>query len=798
MEMYWTIAMALIFLYLGYSGVYFFIWVAFFAVVLVGFQAPVYVLVSVGAVCGFFLLRPLRRILSNFLMIQVRRLGFLPKISETERAALDAGTVWIERDIFSGAPNYKKLMHKPYPKLSDEEKHFLNETVEKLCKMTDDWKIWNEKEIPAHIWTYLKEEKFLGMIIPKKYGGLEFSAHAHSEVILKLTSRSVPVAISTMVPNSLGPAELLIHYGTEEQKNHYLPRLARGEDLPCFALTEPGAGSDAGSIEAEGVLFKGSDGKFYLKLNWNKRWITLSGIATVLGLAFRLRDPDNYLGQGEDLGITCALIPATTPGVTRNRRHDPMGIPFLNCPTQGKDVVVPAESSIIGGMENAGHGWKMLMECLAAGRGISLPAQATAGAKLTARAVGAHAVVRKQFGISVGKFEGVGEVLGRIAGLTYIVDALRTLTTSGLNQGMKPPVVTAITKYYATELSRKIINHGMDVLGGAGISRGPRNLIANHYISAPVAITVEGANILTRTLIVFGQGLFRAHPYAYSLIRSIEARDVKGFDKALYGFKNHFVHNLFRAPLLSLTRGRIFYKCPEKNRRYFQKLAWSASSFALTTDMAMVLVGPALKFKESLSGRFADVLAWNFIGLSVLYRHAEQGYPEKDQVLVDWSMKYVFAQMQEAFEGIYANLNIPGLGWFFKGVVGTWVRINRFDNPASDKLSFKAAEILMHTSPSRDRLTDGIYLSRDRKDPLGRIEFALEMAQTEEKIERKIRAAVKDGKLPKGKASKLASKAMEAGIISKEEFEELKLASEARWEEIQVDDFSEQEYKGRA
>ncbi len=791
-QILWILLISGLVLFFGYTGAPFFFWSLLLILSLVGFQSPLWLILTSVVLSLCFLVKFIRRFFSAFLMKQMR--GFVPKISDTEKAALDAGSVWIERNFFSGVPNFRKLMHKAYPKLSDEEKEYLDGPVEKLCQMADDWKIWQERKIPDEIWDYMKKEKFLGIIIPKKYGGLEFSAHAHSEIIMKLTSRSVPIAISVMVPNSLGPAELLIHYGTEEQKDYYLPRLARGDDIPCFALTEPGAGSDAGSLQAEGVLFKAEDGKLYLKLNWNKRWITLAGSATVLGLAFRLKDPEKILGQGEDVGITCALIPTDTKGVVNDRRHDPMGIPFLNCPTQGHDVIVLADKSIIGGLSNAGNGWKMLMECLAAGRGISLPAQSVAGAKIACRTVGAHAAVRKQFGISIGNFEGVAESLGRVAGLTYTIDALRTLTTSALNQGVKPAVITAITKYYATELGRKAIMDGMDVLGGAGLSRGPRNVLSNHYISAPVAITVEGANILTRTLIVFGQGLFRAHPYAYTLIRSLESADVKHFDRALWGHMGHVIQNSFRAPMLSLTRGRLYRKCPKQNRRYFQKLAWASSSFALTTNLAMILLGPSLKFKESLSGRFADILAWNYIGFAVLYRYEAQGHHPEDKALMDWSMKYVFFQLERAFDGIYENLKFPGLAWFFRSIIGTWSRINRFDREASDELNFKAASILLHSSEARNRLTDGIFIPRDKKDALGRIEFALKMAEIESKIERKIRDAVKEKKLPKGKVENVSAKACELGIITKEELKDLKLAQEARWEAIQVDDFSEAEY----
>lgn len=794
-EPFWCYLSIFMFLVLGYKRVPLFIWCLYAYAILIGFKVSALIILIVTLFAIASLLKPLRRIFSKQLMMIFTKLGFVPKISETEKAALDAGTVWIEKDFFSGAPNFNKLMSKEYPAFTEEEKNFIDGPVEQLCLMLNDWKIWHDRKIPEEVWEFLKREKFFGMIVPKKYGGLELSAHAHSEVIMKLTTRSIPVAITAMVPNSLGPAELLTHYGTEEQKKYYLPRLARGDEIPCFALTEPEAGSDAGSLEAEGVLFKGQDGLLRLKLNWNKRWITLSGVSTLLGLAFRLKDPDHLISDVVDLGITCALIPANTEGVIKNRRHDPLNIPFINCPTQGKDVVVLAEMSIIGGLTNAGKGWRMLMECLAAGRGISLPAQAAAGAKLAARIVGAHAAVRKQFGIPIGKFEGVSEALAHIAGLTYMIDSLRNLTTLSLNQGAKPPVLTAITKYYTTENSRIVLNHAMDVLGGSGISRGPKNVISNHYMSAPVAITVEGANILTRTLIVFGQGLFRAHPYAYSFIKSLETSDVKAFDKAFWGQIGHVVDNSFRSPILSLSRGYLHFDCPRKNRRYFQKLNWSCASFAMTTNLAMMLYGPELKVKESLSGRFADILAWQCIGFSVLYRAAGQGFMKEDQVLVDWSMNYVFMKIQEGFEGIYENLEVPGLSWFFNKVLGTWVRINRIGRHPSDHLGRKLASILMTQNPSRDRLTQGIFIPKTVEDTFGRVEYALKMSILEANIEKKIRDAVRRKELPKGKKlEKLKNKAVELGIITQAEFEDLNKARQARWEAIQVDDFSDIEY----
>ncbi len=798
MTVYWCVFWGIAVLALGYNGAPLLFWTLAATAILVGFAAPVPVLIGFAAVAVFFNISFLRRLLSDLVMGQMKRMGFVPKISDTERAALEAGVVWIEREFFTGAPNFKKLMRKTYPKLTEEEQRYIDGPVEGLCKLIDDWKIWKDREIPEEVLSFLKKERFWAFIIPKKYGGLDFSAHAHSEIIMRIASRSIPVAITTMVPNSLGPAELLIHYGTEEQKDYYLPRLARGEDIPCFALTEPNAGSDAGSIEAEGVLFKGEDGQLYLRLNWNKRWITLAGIATVIGLAFRLRDPENFLGKGKDVGITCALIPATTAGITRDRRHDPLGVPFYNCPTQGKDVVILAEKCVIGGLANAGQGWKMLMESLAAGRGISLPSQSAGASKLAARIVGAHAAVRNQFGIAIGKFEGVAEVLGRIGGLTYACDAMRVLTTSALNQGVKPPVVTAITKYYATELGRKVVTDGMDILGGAGISRGPRNILSNHYVATPLGITVEGANVLTRTLIVFGQGVFRAHPYAYQVIKTLENGESKSFDRALWGHIGHLVRIGFRAPLLSLTRGRIYRSSPDVNARYFQKLAWASASFAATTDMAMVLLGPELKTKESLSGRFADILAWNYIGFAVLYRFASQGHPKSDQVLVDWAMKYIFAQIQVAFDGIYANLKFPGVSWLIKYGIGTWSRLNRFDREASDELSYEVAELLMHASEARDRLTVGIYQPTDRKESIGRLEFALQMTEASKKIEQKIKDAVRKKVLPKKKVDKLHEAACEKGVITSDELRDLKLAKQARWDAVQVDDFSQEEYLGRS
>ncbi len=530
------LASVAVFLTLGYFGLPLALWVAAALVVMAGFGAPLGFALGFFAVSLFFMIPPLRAaVISGPLMKVMKALKMMPKISPTERTALEAGVVWMEKELFSGHPNFKTMMAQPYHELSAEEQSFLDNEVETLCSMIDDYKFYRTRIMDEKVWEYIRRKGFLGMIIPKEYGGKGFSHSMHSAVIQKISTRSIPTVIYVMVPNSLGPAELLNHYGTDAQKKKYLPRLAIGDEIPCFGLTEPMAGSDAGSITSSGTLFKGDDGKIYVRLNWKKRWITLAAISTLIGLAFRLRDPDNLLGKGEDLGITCALIPSSLKGVQIGDRHDPLGVPFHNCPTEGHDVVMLAEDAIIGGLNGAGGGWQMLMECLGAGRGISLPAQSAGGSKLAARLCSNHAYIRKQFGVSIGKFEGVEEPLARIAGGSYMLEAMRRYVLSALDQRISPPVVTAIAKYNATEIGRSILNDAMDILGGAGISMGPRNQIAGTYIGMPIGITVEGANIMTRTFMIFGQGALRAHPYAFAEVNAVERGDVKAFDEAFWG-----------------------------------------------------------------------------------------------------------------------------------------------------------------------------------------------------------------------------------------------------------------------
>lgn len=740
----------------------------------------------------FFNLPPLRRILSSIVMNLMVKLKFVPTISDTEKEALAAGDVWIEGELFSGKPNFKTLQEQTYPHLTQEEKDFINGPLEELCAMCDDWTIWNEKKIPDAIWAKIKELKLFGMIIPKEYGGLGFTALAHSEVIGKLSARSGPVGVTVMVPNSLGPAELLNHYGTQAQKDAYLPKLATGEEIPCFALTEPRAGSDAGSITASGDVFKGEDGKLYMRLNWNKRWITLAAVATTIGLAFKLRDPDNLLGKGEDPGITCALVPANTPGVKNDRRHDPLGTPFYNCPTQGEDVVVSVDQ-IIGGAEMAGKGWMMLMGCLAAGRGISLPAQSTAGAKFCAAVVGAHSKVRKQFGLSIGQFEGVQGPLAEIYGGAYSMEAARRYTLGALDNGRKPPVVTAILKYHFTEEARKIINHGMDIVGGAAISQGPKNLLANLYKAAPIAITVEGANILTRTLIIFGQGAIRAHKYAFAELNALENNDVKAFDKAFFAHIGLVFRNTFRATILSLTRG-LFVMTPSNNGgmgKYYRKLSWTSAVFSLMADMSLGLLGGKLKTKGALSGRFADVLSHMYLVTSVLRRWEADGQKAEDKPIVEWCLQDSFAKIQQGFEGIYANFDVPLVGWFFKGPILWAARLNTFGTAPKDTHDFKIATMLQIPGEQRDRLTAGLYVPTNADtEQFALYEKAFLMTHESDMLIRKIRKAVRAGKCPKAKGMALIEGAHKAGVISDDEFKLLGEVDAVRWKTIQVDDFA--------
>lgn len=808
----WLLGSIFLLLFIGYLASPLIVWAIAGAILLFGLGVPSMVLFIYTLIMLVFLIRPLRVLLvSRFLMGIMKSLGVVPQISATERTALEAGVVWVEKDLFSGKPDFKKILQEPYAHLTTEEQDFINGPVEELCKLSNPWKIWKNREVPEQAWNYIKEKGFLGMIIPKEYGGLGFSAMAHAQVVMKIASRSLSTSISVMVPNSLGPAELLIHYGTEKQKNYWLPRLAKGDEVPCFGLTEPLAGSDAGSITSAGTVFRGDDGKLYIKINWNKRWITLAGISTVIGLAFRLKDPENLLGKGEDIGITCALIPSNTKGVDISLRHDPMGIPFYNCPTRGVDVIVNLEDAVVGGVAGCGQGWSMLMECLAAGRGISLPAQSLGGAKLAYRTTSSHALIRKQFGVSIGKFEGIEEPLARIGAATYALEAMCRFTLGALDKGLKPPVVTAMMKYQSTEMMRRVVNDAMDIMGGAGISLGKRNLIAESYIAAPVGITVEGANIMTRTLIVFGQGALRCHPYAFDEVRAIEAGDADKFDTAFWGHIGHVVRNACRSILLSLTRG--YLSCAPsgvhpKVKIHYRRLNWASATFAILADIAMGSLGGQLKMKEKITGRFADIFSHMYMSTSVLRRFHEEGQKEEDLPYVQYFLKYSMAEIQKGFDGLFDNLKIPGLRWLFKEVLGAWSRINSIGSQATDGWSHLISNSMLYATEQRDRLSQGIYWvaesshgidyvkANKETDQTARLENAFIVVTKAEAAEKKIRSAIKAGSLPKKKGKIVWDEALAKKIVTDEEYRLLSEADQVRYDAVLVDEFSHQEYHG--
>lgn len=726
------------------------------------------ILLLVWALLGLPVVR--RPLLSRWILSIFRRK--LPPLSRTEREALEAGTVWWDGDLFGGRPDWEKLLKQPLPALSPEEELFLSGPVEELCSRLDDWKIHSElHDLPPEIWHFLKEKGFFGMIIPKAYGGLEFSALAHSQVIQKVGSRSVVAAVTVMVPNSLGPSELLLHYGTPAQKEHYLPRLARGEEIPCFALTGPEAGSDAASIPDSGRVCWGTWQErevLGLRLNWEKRYITLGPVSTLLGLAFRLMDPEHLLGEDPEPGITLALIPSDTPGVTIGSRHDPLGVPFQNGPTWGKDVFIPLDQ-IIGGTAGVGCGWKMLMECLAAGRAISLPALTTGGAKWTARVVGAYARVRRQFHLPIGRFEGIEEPLARIAGNAYLMEAARIMTCGALDRGERPSVISAVVKYHCTERMRASLLDGMDILGGAGISQGPRNLLARAYQSAPIGITVEGANILTRTLIIFGQGVIRSHPYVLREMRAAMepdgAKALRDFDRAFWSHAAFTVRTSWRSGFLALSGGHLARMPGGPAKRRFRAASRFAAAFALTADLSLLTLGGDLKRKEKLSGRLADIFSHLYLVSAVLWSFEQRGRPQDELPLLHWVCEDCFARIQTSFDGLLRNLPKRPLAWLLRGLV---FPLGRTHSHPSDRLGHQVAALLLKPSPVRDRLTSGLFLPLNLREPIGRLEDALKQTIAAEPLEQKLKL-----KMP----------------LNESEVTLLRAASAARREVIKVDDF---------
>ncbi|MCI0400445.1 MAG: acyl-CoA dehydrogenase [Gammaproteobacteria bacterium] len=738
---------------------------------------------------------PLRRRLISAWVFELYR-NVLPSMSQTEREALEAGDVGWDAELFSGRPDWRKLLALPEPALSDEEKAFLAGPVEELCQRLDDWHIHHERyDLPPAVWDFIKQKGFFGMIIPKAYGGLGFSALAHSAVVMKIASRSVSAAVTVMVPNSLGPGQLLLHYGTEQQKDYYLPRLARGQEIPCFALTGPEAGSDASAMPDTGIVcrgqFQGEKDVLGIRLNWDKRYITLAPIATLLGLAFKLDDPEQLLGGEKTIGITLALVPTGTPGVSVGRRHYPANLVFQNGPTQGKDVFIPIDW-IIGGVARAGQGWRMLMECLADGRGISLPALSTAAGKLAARVTGAYARVRKQFRVPIGEFEGVEEVLARIGGSTYLMDAARVMTLGFLDQGMRPSVVTAIIKYHLTEMMRQVINDAMDVHGGKGIMMGPRNYLARTYQALPISITVEGANILTRSMIIFGQGAIRSHPFILREMQAVTDPDrtqgETAFDRALFGHIGFIGSNQARAFWLGLTGARFVKSATSSpSASYFRQLDRMSAAFALIADATMLILGGELKRREKLSARLGDVLSHLCLASAVLKHFEDQGHRQEDTVLMKWACQTSLYAIQEGLDGLLNNFPYRLIATMLRMLVFPFGKPYRMPD---DALGYAVARLLLSPSAARDRLTQGVFIPQEPSEPVAQLEDALVKVVAADPIERKLDKAMHSGRLSASILEDAIDEALVDGIIDLHEASIVRDALQARRQVVRVDDFA--------
>lgn len=715
----------------------------------------------------------------------------LPSISKTEQEALESGTVGWDGELFSGNPKWEKMTRIPAPQFSAEELSFMNGPLREVCEMTIDWEVCEaHRDLPKEVWQFLKDNGFFALIIPKEFGGKEFSAVAHAEIISRLASRSLVLSSIVAVPNSLGPAELLMHYGTKEQKQHYLPRLAKGEEIPCFALTGPDAGSDAGAIPDTGIICKGQfEGKEMIgvRLNWDKRYITLAPIATLLGLAFKLYDPDHLMGDVEDLGITCALIPTSTPGITIGRRHLPSNIPFQNGPTQGKDVFVPLDY-IIGGMEMAGKGWKMLVECLSVGRALSLPSTSTGGARAASMATGAYTTIRRQFNTPIKAFEGIQEAMARIGAFTYISNATTRFTANFIDQGEKPAVPGAITKYHITEFGRRVASDTVDIHGGKAIMQGPNNYIARGYQSAPIAITVEGANILTRCMIIFGQGSIRCHPHILGEMEAVDKDDFASFEKHFGGHTSYLLSNIARSLFHALTRAKLA-SSPTKTRegKYYKQLSRASSAFALISDASMIMLGGKLKFKESLSGRLGDCLSMIYLGSAVLKQYADDGRPEEDFPFVEWSLAWCLNQFWLSMDSILRNL--PNR-WAGLGLRVLIMPFGRGFKPPKDRLNKEITNLMTTDSPARDRLIEGVFISENKEDPLTVVQEAFKATLEVAPIRKRLLDAIRNKTISENSFDKNIEAAIAAQILTNEEANQLRKTEALCEKVIAVDDFA--------
>lgn len=724
----------------------------------------------------------------------------LPPLSETERTALEAGTVGFEGELFSGKPDWDKLLSLPKPELTAEEQAFLDGPCEELCRMTNDWDITHVRaDLSPELWDYVKKHKFFGLNIPKEYGGLGFSALMNHKVIQKLASISTVVSSTVGVPNSLGPAELLMHYGTDEQKREYLPRLADGREVPCFALTGPFAGSDATSIPDYGIVCMGEwNGANVLgfRLTLNKRYITLAPVATLIGVAFRMYDPDGLLGDRKDIGISLALVPRDTPGLDIGRRHFPLNSPFQNGPIHGRDIFVPL-SQLIGGEDYAGKGWQMLMECLSIGRSITLPSTASGGAKLGAVVSGAYARIRKQFGLSVGRFEGVEEALARVAGKAYAISALSQATAAAVARGENPAVPSTIAKYHCTEMGRELVKDVMDIHGGKGIILGPRNYLGRAWQATPISITVEGANIMTRSLMIFGQGAILCHPWVMKEMKAAQLPDgeerIDKFDDALFGHIGYAISNAVRSFWFGLTNAR-FGKAPgdDYTRRFYRKLDRYSAALAVMADTSMLLLGGKLKFKESLSGRLGDVLSQLYICSSMLKRYEDEGRPVGDQPLLAWAFHDSINKIETALSGALRNFPIRPIGWLLWAVIFPFGR--RAQAP-SDRLGHRAASLLMTPCDARQRLADGVFLAPTPNNPAGRVDSYLPKVILAEPVERKFLKALKNSDIEALEFDAQLDEGVREGWITVEERRQLEELREMTLDAITVDDFESWELR---
>jgi acyl-CoA dehydrogenase len=732
----------------------------------------------------------------SFLMKFLKEKKFLPTISETERQALEAGDPWIESGFFAGNPKFKAMLAEPYSKLTAEEQAFIDGPCEELCRMFDRYQVEQTNRIPEPVIRFVKDNGFMGLLIPKEHGGMGFSKLAISTVLHKLLPNSFAVGVFIMIPNSLGPAELIVHYGTDEQKRKYLPKLASGEYVPCFGLTEENAGSDAASLKSDGLVFQDTDGQLKLRLNFNKRFITLAPIANLCTIACKLRDPQNLLGKGEELDITCVLIEDGTPGFRHGEHHIPIGESFENGTLVGEDVVVPVDN-IIGGPQSAGGGWKMLMEQLAGGRAISLPAGSVGNMKVTAAATSAYAMVRQQFGMSVGRMEGVEEKIAFIAAMTYLCEAARVFACSAVDDGTQPPVASAVLKAYLTDTARTTGIAGMDVFAGAGVMQGPSNILSKMYRGAPVGITVEGANILTRTLIIFGQGATRSHPYAQTLVNAVEKNDSRAFRNGLFGWTGHIIAVVLRTLFRSLTRGwtvRVPQVDPE-TRKYYRKLGWAAARFGLLTDMSMMLMGSKLKVRGNLTGRYADALAWMLLGFSTLRRYEAEGRRKEDLPLVHYALEHALSEVQKAFEGIYQNFDAPVIGFLMRTVGRQALRFNALAHAPSTARSHEVAKTQQSYSEQFKRLYDGMFVPDEHELGLGRLLKAFRLVTEAQDASARISKAQKARQLPRGlQPVELADEAVAAGLITVDEAQLLREAHAARQDAVHVDTFTHEQY----